>query len=333
MEQTVWNVYKQFRCIAQRCPDSCCKDWEVDIDEQTASFYQTLEGPLGEDLRQVLKTEDGEASMVLQQSRCPMWRSDGLCRIQAEKGHDALCKVCREYPRLHQDYGDFQEWGLELSCPEAARLIFQDTDVTTKAVPETGTAEYDVQTMDILKRSRGEVLHFLQTTGLTVPQMLAVLLLYSYQVQDALDGGDYVSLDEKQCLAAAQRYAGTSDLGLLLSFFQELEILTDRWRLRLRQPQQGTWEPALRALAVYFVRRYWLQAVWDFDLTCRVKLAVAGCILVNGLGGDPVETAQLFSKEIENDPDNVEAILDSAYTTAALTDANLLGLLLNDANA
>jgi hypothetical protein len=40
-----------------------------------------------------------------------------------------------------------------------------------------------------------------------------------------------------------------------------------------------------------------------------------------------VETAQLYSKEIENSADNVDAILDAAYTHPALTDANLLTLL------
>ena len=41
-----------------------------------------------------------------------------------------------------------------------------------------------------------------------------------------------------------------------------------------------------------------------------------------------METAQQFSKEIENDADNVEAILDGAYTAPALTDVALLGLML-----
>ena len=30
-----------------------------------------------------------------------------------------------EFPRLTHDSGDFQDWGLELSCPEAARLILE----------------------------------------------------------------------------------------------------------------------------------------------------------------------------------------------------------------
>jgi hypothetical protein len=59
-----------------------------------------------------------------------------------------------------------------------------------------------------------------------------------------------------------------------------------------------------------------------------VKLAVVSCLLIAGLGGDFVQTAQLYSKEIENNADNVDAILDGAYASPALTDAKLLGLLL-----
>ena len=78
----------------------------------------------------------------------------------------------------------------------------------------------------------------------------------------------------------------------------------------------------------YMIERYWLQAVSDFDLVCRVKLAVAACLLVGALDGDRVQTAQLFSKEIENNWDNVDAILDGAYSHPALTDDKLLGWLL-----
>lgn len=327
MTDVFWNAYKKFRCIAAQCPDSCCKDWEVDVDEVSAEFYRGLEGALGDRLRQVMRTENGETAMILDEGRCPMWRQDGLCRIQAEQGHDALCKVCREFPRLYQDYGDFAEWGLEMSCPEAARLIFEDPGAVEEKPDGTEAVEYDRELMQILLRSREEVLHFLRTSDMGLPQMLAVMLLFAYQVQGALDGGEYVPLEPEQCLQTACQYAGAGDGASLIAFFKGLEILTDRWQQRLSRPEGGGWDARLKALAVYFVRRYWLQAVWDFDLTCRVKFMVAACVLVNLLGGDPVETAQLFSKEIENDPDNLDTILDSAYTAPALTDANLLGLL------
>jgi hypothetical protein len=93
--------------------------------------------------------------------------------------------------------------------------------------------------------------------------------------------------------------------------------------------QEIVWSDQLRRLCCYFLERYWLQAISDYDLVCRAKLAVSATVLVGLLGGDVIETAQLFSKEIENDPDNLEAVLDGAYTAPALTDANLLGVLLS----
>ena len=70
------------------------------------------------------------------------------------------------------------------------------------------------------------------------------------------------------------------------------------------------------------------SSVADYDLVSRVKLIIISCLLVRLLGGDVIATAQLYSKEIENDAANIDAILDAAYTHPALTDAALLGLLL-----
>jgi hypothetical protein len=50
-------------------------------------------------------------------------------------------------------------------------------------------------------------------------------------------------------------------------------------------------------------------------------------LLLRHLGGDFIETAQLFSKEIENSADNMDALWDGAYTSPAFTDRTLLGLL------
>ena len=75
------------------------------------------------------------------------------------------------------------------------------------------------------------------------------------------------------------------------------------------------------------MERYWLQAVSDYDLMGRVKFILISCLLVGLLGGDEVRTAQLFSKEIENDLENVNAILDAAYSARPFADDKLLGML------
>ena len=59
----------------------------------------------------------------------------------------------------------------------------------------------------------------------------------------------------------------------------------------------------------------------------RAKFIVIACLLVGSLGGSFMENAQLFSKEIENDADTVDALLDAAAENRAFTDARLLGML------
>ncbi len=325
------GYYHSFSCIAAACEDSCCKEWAVDLDPETARYYRNLEGELGQRLRAVLQDTESGAEMVLENGRCPMWREDGLCRIQAELGHDALCKTCREFPRLRHDYGSFAELGLELSCPEAARLILNASDykLCVREAPGGEAPDYDTEVMDILRAGREEMLRFLENSAYSLPQTLAIFLLHSHGIQGQIDGGEAVEFDPEACLADARRYAGPGDPEALFSFYQGLTILTDNWRKQLeRGPVSPAWNKYILAFARYAIGRFYLQAVSDFDLVCRAKLVVAGCWMLSALGGDTIQTAQLYAKEIENDPDNVEAILSGAYTAPALTDANLLGLLL-----
>lgn len=329
------KVYKSayfdsFRCIAQHCPDSCCKEWDVQVDESAAAFYRNLKGPLGDRLRQVL-ADDPEAGtvMTIENGRCPMWRADGLCRIQAELGHDALCKTCREFPRLTHDYGDFIEYGLELSCPEAARLILTGPAAPFVVAEISGgeAPEYDKEAMAVLLQTRKKALSLLSDPDYTVPQALTLLLFWGYQAQALLYGEDAPEFGEATILSQAAELAAAGDISSLLQFFSNLEILTPAWRQRLQAPSPAPWTDLFRNLARYGVERYWLQAVSDYDLVCRVKMIVISCLLVKILGGNMIDTAQLYSKEIENDADNIDTILDGAYAHPALTDTALLGLL------
>ena len=325
------DCYSQFHCIASACPDCCCQEWEIDIDPHTMETYSQLSGQLGQKIRRHIKVTPDGPVIAMENGKCAMWRKDGLCEIQVQLGHDALCQVCREFPRIHHDYGDFMELGLELSCPEAARLLLTvPYEVHESQIPGGSDPEYDPVDMAVLQRTRHTALNFLRTTSLPPEQALAVLLFYGYGAQAELDGGDSAVLSPEQDLEKVQSFASAPSVPQFLEFFKALEILTPQWEERLKHPPVPShWQPAHLALARYMVTRYWYQAVSDFDLVSRVKFSVIACILVRLLGADPVATAQLFSKEIENDADNVDAILDGCFTSPALTDQHLLGLLLH----
>ena len=323
--------FDAFRCIAGDCPDSCCKEWDVLVDSEKAAFYRSLSGDLGDHLRQVLKDEDDAVYMTIENRRCPMWRADGLCRIQAELGEDALCKTCREFPRLTHDYGDFIEYGLELSCPEAARIIFSTPNPVfiSQEVPGGEVPEYDAADMEILLHTRETARSLLADPSRSVGEALALLLLYAYRAQAALNGVEVPQeFDAQALLEHAKAYARAGDFAEILDFFKALEILTPEWKPCLDTPSPAKWDECHRTLARYFVDRYWLQAISDYDLVGRAKFAIISCLMVRMLGGDPVRTAQLYSKEIENSIENVEAILDAAYDEIFFADVRLFGALL-----
>ena len=328
MKITKPDYFDRFRCLAGSCPDSCCQEWEVQVDADSAASYRALPGTLGDCLRRCLRDEDGETYLTIADRRCPMWRADGLCRIQAELGEAALCKTCREFPRLTHDYGDFVELGLELSCPEAARLILNEPAIHVTEELPGGDAEYDEEAMEVLKSTREKALELLHDASRPIGRTLAMLLLYGCQAQGELDGEEAVPFDGEAALETARELACPGDAAEILAFFQSLEILTDRWDARLRSPAPSDWDSRTLTLCRYFASRYWLQAVSDYDLYSRVKFIVIACLLLRQLGGDFLETAQLFSKEIENDADNMDALLDAAYSHPAFTDARLLGMLL-----
>ena len=328
MELIYPSYYKTFSCIASACPDSCCHEWDVQVDAASAARWRSMEGDLGDALRTYLYDEDGETYLRNENGRCPMWRADGLCRIQAEQGHDALCQVCQQFPRLRHDYCDFVELGLELSCPEAARLILErQPELVTETLPGGEEPEYDGEIMDILRRSRPAALALLENGHYTVPQRLRLLLMLGYHVQAAIDGAELLPFDADAALIEAAQFAGTPDADALAQVYRELEILTDRWQEKLDTLTAPCWEEGLCRIAQYGVLRHWYQAVSDWDLTSRIKLLLSGCALLARLPGALRDNAQLWSKEVENSAVNLDALLDGAYTPPGLTDANLLSLL------
>ena len=36
------DYYKKFRCIADKCPDTCCSDWQIVIDDESLEKISEL---------------------------------------------------------------------------------------------------------------------------------------------------------------------------------------------------------------------------------------------------------------------------------------------------
>ena len=124
------DFYPRFRCKAGACRHSCCRGWEIDVDEDSAAYYRALPGLLGEDLRRALREDAEGCHFALdEEERCPFLLPDGLCRVIAELGEDALCDICALHPRFFQELGEDELWGLGLSCEAATELLLETPEL------------------------------------------------------------------------------------------------------------------------------------------------------------------------------------------------------------
>lgn len=132
------DFYGEFSCKASACRHSCCRGWEIDIDEDTARYYLSLGGPLGDELRNALQYDGESYSFGLtEEGSCPFLRDDGLCRLILELGEDVLSDICALHPRYFADYKGCELCGLGLACEKTAELLLRGKD-TLKFVSDTG---------------------------------------------------------------------------------------------------------------------------------------------------------------------------------------------------
>ena len=191
MKHAQFDYVNQFHCLAGDCPDTCCKDWQIILDENALARYRAMPGPLGEQVRAALVTENGETRFREEGGRCVLLRDDGLCPIQAAYGAEALCRTCYTHPRFTEEYGQTAELTLSLSCPEAARLLLtHETPLRIETWDDGGPVvpnELDPELYPALLAARQAFFRLAQDRSRPIEDRLALILLLARRVQRLLD--------------------------------------------------------------------------------------------------------------------------------------------------
>lgn len=123
------QYYREFSCIGSDCEDSCCQGWLISIDEETYNKYQQFpDAELLPLLQEHVKLADKpnaihHATLNLTGKRCPMLSETGLCSIHQRAGESYLSNTCARYPRVVNRVDRVLEKSLNISCPEAARVV------------------------------------------------------------------------------------------------------------------------------------------------------------------------------------------------------------------
>jgi len=115
-----------FSCLGDKCEDTCCKGWSMQLDEATLERYKQKAPEL---LDAVEPAE--ETPWIMRKDKqtgyCVKYEG-GLCGIHKKYGDDFLGDACHFYPRSTRALGNSHIMTATLSCPEIARLsLFSDT--------------------------------------------------------------------------------------------------------------------------------------------------------------------------------------------------------------
>lgn len=140
MQILVPDYYKDFRCIADRCRHTCCKGWEVEIDEESLTRFERIP-----EIRDKIEYGEEPHFRLLDGEVCPFLLGSGLCKMILEHGENMLCQICTDHPRFRNYWSGRIEMGLGLVCEEAARIILtRDAPMKLEVLSDDRTGPYEL---------------------------------------------------------------------------------------------------------------------------------------------------------------------------------------------
>ncbi len=243
------KYYPDFQCIAGSCPDTCCAGWQIVIDEESLEKYSNINSDFG---TRLLNSIDWYQGIFEQYNRrCSFLNEENLCDIYQELGPEALCQTCRQYPRHVEEFEDLREYSLSLSCPEAARIMLSVKEKTefeeTEDLAEENEEDYqdfDLLLFERLEEARELIFTVIQNRSLDLGKRMAVLLLFSFEIQEALDRGELFELELEACLEDILKReekgsfkARFRNMKAMADDLKKMEVLREDWGKELENLQ------------------------------------------------------------------------------------------------
>lgn len=292
------TFYKNFKCIAGACPDSCCQGWEVDADIESLEYYKTLDPSLEikQRIDRVLSKDEFDNTIftLAQKKRCPFLNDENLCDMHIAIGGEHTPYTCRTFPRFIYDFGGTREIGVSFSCPVASDIMydlpsFEFEEEMTDELPSLN--DIDGMLYYTLVKARKEAYAIVKDKSKPISQRLSNFLDFAQDLQSQLD--DYPD--------------GNDESIDFFEVFENPELINPEWEIKVenREVKPISNVQANENIAMYFLYKYFLQAVYDRDVLSKAKMAVVG-VLVNTYFGEDSWTIHLWSKETEHSQYNMD---------------------------
>lgn len=94
-------------------------------------------------------------------------------------------------------------------------------------------------------------------------------------------------------------------------------------------------------ILVYFIFRYFMKAIFDYDVSAKIKLAIISMLMIkelsivrwiekgNFIEEDLVDIAHMYSKDVEHSDENIEALQEVFETRDIFDSDEIIATILN----
>ena len=343
--------YDKFRCIADKCKDNCCIGWEIDIDDTTAQKYRKVTGNFGKRLIENIDFSEHPCFILGENERCPFLNDRNLCDIITELGENCLCQICDDHPRYYEWFGNVKEGGIGMCCEAAAEIILNSPlpfTCTEFHIDEENSPPCDEYLYNLIFNLRERIINILNDENIHLSSALSHIIEIAAVYQDCADN------NRPEPDTIPEITAGTADIESILRFMTTLEYISERRipillqaieridELRLKKEtfvsENQFTDQYLRNTAIYYIWRHLMKGIFEGEFYSRVIFSVTSTIIAmllwemkwidSGLSAaDCIEIAKDYSKEIEYNEDNTDAMLNAAYEICGMQADSLIDIL------
>ena len=249
------DYYDNFKCVADKCPDTCCAGWQIMIDEESLERYSAVKGDFGKCLINSIDWQEG--CFLQKDKRCAFLNEHNLCDLYTALGSDALCNTCKNYPRHVEEYEGLRELSLSLSCPIAAEMILSrennSTFVENEDEKEEELAEefedFDFMMFTQLEDARQLVMKHLREEKCALEEKMYCYLGFAREMQERIEREAYCEIDDvirdaeekglnKYRERNSEKETRFHHRNSLLGHMIELERLREEWTEVLEELQE-----------------------------------------------------------------------------------------------
>lgn len=207
MKVIKFAYYDEFHCTGSDCLDTCCQKWTISLTKREYLNYKKMD--CSPELKSIINTafkriKEGYdfryAAMKLDENGiCPFLGEDHLCKIQKEKGAEALTLVCSSFPRqIHQIGDDVYIYACDITCSHVAELLINHPEglalVEEEYAGDNPMIEMNLLSGNVTDKNlkglqffwdiKNAQLDILQNRNFTIPERMLILGFFAQKADE-----------------------------------------------------------------------------------------------------------------------------------------------------